>query len=244
MIEPIPAIDLIEGKCVRLTKGDYDSKKVYSDSPVDMALRFEAVGFKRIHLVDLDGAKSSHVVNLPVLREIATKTHLTIDFGGGIKSDDDIQAVFDNGAQWATVGSIAVTQVEKFDSWIQKYGADRLILGADVKDGFISIHGWKEQSRLRLFDFLDTYINKGIKHVLCTDINKDGMLKGTAVELYQSILERYPDCKLIASGGVSSIEDLKILNRADVPYVVFGKAIYEGRLDLNEVAKTFKMKAS
>lgn len=244
MIEPIPAIDLIDGKCVRLTKGDYDTKKVYSDDPVDMAKKFETLGFRRLHLVDLDGAKSHHVVNLQVLRDISKNTRLSIDFGGGIKSDADIAAVFENGADFATIGSVAVTQREKFVSWLGTYGAGRLILGADVKNGCISINGWKEESKQTLFDFLDSYIPLGVTRILCTDISKDGMLQGTAVELYRKIMQRYPACQLIASGGVSSMDDLIELDKAGIPAVVFGKAIYEGRLSLHDVAEKFKLKAS
>jgi phosphoribosylformimino-5-aminoimidazole carboxamide ribotide isomerase len=239
MLTPIPAIDIIEGQCVRLSKGDYASKKVYSGNPLDMAREFEAQGFKRIHLVDLDGAKSSHVVNLSVLRSIATNTRLTIDFGGGIKTDADLQAVFDNGAAMATIGSVAVKSPALFDQWLRRYGAERLILGADVKEGFISINGWKEESSIRLSDFLDTYINKGVTKVLCTDISRDGMLSGTSVGLYRQILSRHPDLYLIASGGVSSLQDLADLDEAGVPAVVFGKAIYEGRIRLDEVAARF-----
>lgn len=239
MLIPIPAIDIIEGHCVRLTKGDYASMKTYSADPFDIARRFEAQGFKRLHIVDLDGAKSSHVVNLSVLRSIATGTHLTIDFGGGIKTDEDLQAVFDNGASMATIGSVAIKNPTLFEQWLKRYGAQRLILGADVKDGYISINGWKEESSVLLHDFLDTYINKGVTNVLCTDISRDGMLSGTSVELYKQILERHPGLRLIASGGVSSIEDLIELDKAGVPAVVFGKAIYEGRIKLNEVAARF-----
>ena len=239
MLQPIPAIDIIEGKCVRLSKGDYAAKKVYDEEPVELAKRFEGLGFKRLHVVDLDGAKSSHIVNCKTLDAIAGKTNLLIDFGGGIKSNDDIKAVFDYGATWATVGSIAVKEPELFQSWITGYGAERLILGADVKNGVISINGWKEDSNINLFDFLKDYINKGINNVLCTDISKDGMLGGTATTLYKDIMDKYPKLALIASGGVSGIGDLMELDEAGIPFAVFGKAIYEGRIDLNEVAKKF-----
>ncbi len=243
MIEPIPAIDLIDGKCVRLTKGDYDSVKVYSNDPAAMARHFENMGFRRLHLVDLDGARNRHVVNLKVLQDITSQTRLKVDFGGGIKSDADIEAVFDSGAQWATIGSVAATQPALFDSWLARYGAKRLILGADVRDGHISINGWKEESPIRLFDFLDEYITgKGVKHVLCTDISRDGTLAGTSVELYRSIMKAYRRCKLIASGGISNINDIEELNAARIPAVVFGKAIYEGKLLLKEVTKKFLSK--
>jgi len=244
MIEPIPAIDLIDGKCVRLTKGNYDSKKVYSNDPVEIAKKFESFGFKRLHVVDLDGAKSHHVVNLKVLQQITTCTNLSVDFGGGIKSDEDLTAVFDSGAQFATIGSVAITQPQKFLKWLEKYGSQHLILGADVKDGFICINGWKEESKQTLFDFLDNYINKGVTHILCTDISKDGMLQGTAIELYRQIMVRFPTCNLIASGGVSSFDDILLLNKAGIPAVVFGKAIYEEKLSLEEIAEYFKLKVS
>ena len=241
MIELIPAIDIIEGKCVRLTKGDYASKKVYADSPVDMAQKFEAMGFKRLHVVDLDGAKSHHVVNLSVLEGIMTKTHLKVDFGGGIKTSDDLRRVLETGATWATVGSIAATEPETFAEWVALHGAERFILGADVKEGLISINGWKQESQLSLYDFLDHYIGMGISHVLCTDISKDGMLSGTATALYADIMERYPNCRLIASGGVSSMADIDQLQRLGIPAVVFGKAIYEGRISLPELAEKYNL---
>ena len=240
MIELIPAIDLIDGKCVRLTKGDYSSKKVYSNDPVEVARKFESFGFRRLHVVDLDGAKSHHVVNLPILSKIASATNLSIDFGGGIKSDEDLSAVFDNGAHFATIGSVAATQPAKFDAWLQKYGSDRIILGADVKNNYISINGWKEECQQTLFDFLNTYINKGISHVLCTDISKDGMLEGTAVKLYQKILSELPQMYLIASGGVSCMRDIENLILAKVPAVILGKAIYEGKVQLKDLSGFFK----
>ncbi|MBP3775045.1 MAG: 1-(5-phosphoribosyl)-5-[(5-phosphoribosylamino)methylideneamino]imidazole-4-carboxamide isomerase [Bacteroidaceae bacterium] len=239
MLEPIPAIDIIDGQCVRLSKGRYDTKTVYNENPVDVALQFEALGFQRLHVVDLDGAKSSHVVNLSVLKELTSKTKLHIDFGGGIKTDDDIKAVFQCGAEFVTIGSIAVKNPQIFEHWIETYGPKHIILGADVKDGYISINGWRECSDIPLFEFLDTYLNKGIKYILCTDISKDGMLKGTSVELYTQIMQRYPHCKLIASGGVSCMQDLTDLDAAKVPHVVFGKAIYENRIDMKEVAQRF-----
>lgn len=239
MLQPIPAIDIIEGKCVRLSKGDYAAKKIYDEKPLDLAKRFEDLGFKRLHVVDLDGAKSSHIVNCKTLDAIASKTNLLIDFGGGIKSDDDIKAVFDYGATFATIGSIAVKEPERFENWMNLYGNDRLILGADVKNGVISINGWKEDSNITLFDFLSQYINKGINNVLCTDISKDGMLAGTSLQLYKDILKKFPTCALIASGGVSGIGDLIDLDEAGIPYAVFGKAIYEGKIDLAEVSAKF-----
>lgn len=232
-IMPIPAIDLIDGKCVRLTQGDYATRRVYADNPVEMAQRFEAMGFRRLHLVDLDGAKSSHVVNLPVLRDIVRTTQLVVDFGGGVKTDDDMARVLDAGAQMVTCGSIAVKQPHTVMRWLEQYGADHLVLGADVKDGLVSINGWQEESAHRLIPFLADYLQAGLRHVLCTDIGRDGMLQGPAVELYSDILAHFPQCQLIASGGVSSMDDILLLNQAGVPAVVFGKAIYEGRIDMN-----------
>ena len=237
MIELIPAIDLIDGQCVRLTKGDYSTRKTYNEDPVAVAREFESYGFKRLHVVDLDGARSKHVVNHKVLERIAASTSgLVIDFGGGIKSDEDLRIAFDSGASLVTVGSIAATQPEMFIEWLQEYGADRLILGADVKDGRISINGWKEESTQELLPFLDLFIQKGTRHVLCTDISKDGMLQGPATPLYRKIMARYPECRLIASGGVSGMQDIIALDEAGIPAVVFGKAIYEGRISLKELA--------
>ena len=236
MIELIPAIDIIGGKCVRLTKGDYATEKVYNDDPVAVAKEFESYGFKRLHLIDLDGAKSKHVVNLETLRSIAEHTELTIDFGGGIKTDADIEAAFEAGAKYVTVGSIAVTQPKLFISWLKKYGSDNIILGADVKNGFISINGWKEDSQIKLAEFISSYWDKGVRNILCTEISKDGMLSGPATELYKQIMNLFPLCKLIASGGVSCLEDIKRLNEEGIPQVVFGKAIYEGRISLSELS--------
>ena len=235
MIELIPAIDIINGQCVRLTKGDYRQKTVYSDSPAEVAKGFEQLGFKRLHVVDLDGAKSKHIVNDEVLRSITKETILKVDFGGGIKTDEDIRKAFDAGAKMVTVGSIAVQQPELCFEWIRKYGAERIILGADVRHGKISINGWKEDSDEDLLPFLRKYIDAGIKNVLCTEISKDGTLAGPAIELYKSIMQEYPELHLIASGGVSSIDDIKALDAAGIPAVVFGKAIYEGRIDLKEL---------
>ncbi|MBR6286401.1 MAG: 1-(5-phosphoribosyl)-5-[Bacteroidaceae bacterium] len=237
MIEIIPAIDIIEGKCVRLTKGEYSSKKVYNEDPLEVARQFEDNGITRLHMVDLDGAKSSHVVNYNVLERIAGHTNLTIDFGGGIKSDEDVSIAFNSGSHMITVGSIAVKNKPLFVSWIKKFGADRIILGADVKDNKISINGWKEESNDNLVDFLKDYTAEGIERVLCTDISRDGMLKGPATGLYKSIMGEFPEMKLIASGGVSSIDDIDTLDKAGIPSVVFGKAIYEGRITMQELQK-------
>jgi len=235
MIELIPAIDIIDGKCVRLTKGDYDQKTVYRNSPAEVAKEFEQLGFKRLHVVDLDGAKSKHIVNDAVLRSITTATNLVVDFGGGIKTDEDIEKAFAAGASMVTIGSIAVTRPDLFGQWLEKYGADRIILGADVRNGKISINGWKEDSTEDLLPFLKKYIDAGVKNVLCTEISKDGTLQGPAIELYREVMEAYPELHLIASGGVSSKADIEALNRAGIPAVVFGKAIYEGRINLQEL---------
>lgn len=236
-ITPIPAIDLIEGKCVRLTQGDYATSHVYAEDPVDMARRFEDMGFTRLHLVDLDGAKSRHVVNDHVLKAITRTTKLIVDFGGGVKTDDDMARVLDAGAEMVTCGSIAVTQPDTVLGWMERYGAEHLILGADVKDGKISINGWQEDSAYELMPFLQRYLDAGMMHVLCTDISRDGMLQGPATALYGSIMQAFPHCRLIASGGVSCIEDILQLDKAGVPAVVFGKAIYEGKIDMKELAE-------
>ena len=235
MIELIPATDIIEGQCVRLTKDDYDQKTVYRDSPAEVAKEFEEIGFKRLHVVDLDGAKSKHIVNSDVLHRITTDTQLIVDFGGGIKTDEDIEKAFAAGASMVTIGSIAVTNPDLFMGWLEKYGAERIILGADVRHGKISINGWKEDSSEDLLPFLKKYVDAGVKNVLCTEISKDGTLTGPAIELYQSMMTAYPELHLIASGGVSSIDDIKALEAAGIPAVVFGKAIYEGKINLNEL---------
>lgn len=234
-IELIPAIDIIEGQCVRLTKGDYDQKTVYRDSPAEVAREFESFGFKRLHVVDLDGAKSKHIVNDAVLNAITSNTSLTVDFGGGIKTDGDIEKAFASGAAMVTVGSIAVTQPELFMGWLEKYGSERMILGADVRHGMISINGWKEDSSEELLPFLKKYVEAGVKNVLCTEISKDGTLAGPAIDLYKKVMDAYPQLHLIASGGVSSKEDILALDKAGIPAVVFGKAIYEGKINLKEL---------
>lgn len=232
MIELIPAIDIIEGKCVRLTKGDYDTKKVYGD-PVEMAVRFQQLGFSRLHVVDLDGAKSRHVVNIDALRGITSATDLTVDFGGGVKTDEDLEKAFAAGAGMVTAGSIAVTDPDKVLSWIGKFGAGRLILGADVRNGKISINGWKEDSQENLIPFLKRYVDAGIRNVLCTEISKDGTLEGPAIELYREIMRHYPTLHLIASGGVGCDDDIRALDDAGIPAVVFGKAFYEGKITIH-----------
>lgn len=235
MIELIPAIDLIDGKCVRLFKGDYGQKTVYNEDPVSQALEFQKLGFKRLHIVDLDGAKSKHIVNDQVLSSITTSTDLIVDFGGGIKSEEDIEKAFDAGAHMVTIGSVAVTQPDMFLGWLDKYGADRIILGADVRNGKVSINGWKEDSAEELLPFLEKYINAGVVNVLCTEISKDGTLSGPATELYRKVMEHYPQLHLIASGGVSCNDDIHQLEANGIPAVVFGKAYYEGKIDITEL---------
>ena len=235
MIELIPAIDIIDGKCVRLTKGDYNQKTVYNDSPADVARQFEDMGFKRLHVVDLDGAKSKHIVNDHVLKAITEATNLKVDFGGGLKTDDDLTKAFEAGASMVTIGSIAVTKPELFLSWLEEYGADKLILGADVRNGKISINGWKEDSTEELLPFLKQYVDHGVKNVLCTEISKDGTLQGPAIELYRQIMDAYPTLHLIASGGVGSTDDIRNLNESGIPAVVFGKAFYEGKINIEEL---------
>ena len=230
MIELIPAIDLIDGKCVRLTKGEYDSKRIYNEDPVAQAKEFEKLGFKRLHMVDLDGAKSKHVVNDDVLRAVTQETGLVVDFGGGIKTEEDIEKAFNAGAAMVTVGSIAVTKPELFMGWMEKYGAERMILGADVRNGKVSINGWLEDSEEDLLPFLKKYVDRGVRNVLCTEISKDGTLQGPATALYVEIMKAYPELHLIASGGVSCNEDIEQLDANGIPAVVFGKAYYEGKI--------------
>jgi phosphoribosylformimino-5-aminoimidazole carboxamide ribotide isomerase len=236
MIDIIPAIDLIGGKCVRLTQGDYSSKKEYGD-PLDMAMQFEDHGIRRLHLVDLDGAKAGKVVNYRVLEAIASKTGLVIDAGGGIKSDEDLRIVFESGAEMATGGSIAVKDPELFEAWIEEYGPDKIILGSDFKEGRIAVAGWTEATGEELMPFIGKWIDRGISKTICTDISKDGVLQGTSVGTYKEILSRFPDLYLVASGGVSSLDDLVLLMEAGVPGVILGKAIYEGRIGLKELEK-------
>ncbi|MEM6319579.1 MAG: 1-(5-phosphoribosyl)-5-[(5-phosphoribosylamino)methylideneamino]imidazole-4-carboxamide isomerase [Bacteroidota bacterium] len=228
----IPAIDLIEGKCVRLTQGDYNQKKIYNENPLEVAKQFEGAGIERLHLVDLDGAKAKHIVNWRVLEKIATKTSLQIDFGGGLKSDKDAEIAFNSGAQQITGGSIAVKDRPTFEGWLEKYGSEKIILGADVKNEQIAISGWQETTDLNLFDFLADYIQKGVRCIICTDIAKDGLLQGTSVDLYKKIRKEFPDLQLIASGGVTSMEDVEALTEIDCYGAIIGKAIYEGKLQL------------
>ena len=234
-IELIPAIDIIDGKCVRLTKGDYGQKKVYNDDPVAQAKEFEKLGMKRLHVVDLDGAKAKHVVNVDVLRGITAATGLKVDFGGGIKSDDDIEKAFAAGASLVTIGSIAVSQPDTFMRWLDRYGADKVILGADVRNCLVSINGWKEDTSEKLLPFLARYVKAGVKNVLCTEISRDGTLSGPSTDLYREVMEAFPGIHLIASGGVGRNEDIIELDEAGIPAVVFGKAWYEGKINLEEL---------
>jgi phosphoribosylformimino-5-aminoimidazole carboxamide ribotide isomerase len=237
MITVIPAIDILEGKCVRLEQGDYRIKKVYDADPLDVAMTFQDNGFTRLHMVDLDGARSSHVVNWSVLERLAARTLLNIDFGGGIKTDDDLRIVFGSGASMATIGSIAIRDKALFLSWITAYGPDKIILGADVKDQHIAISGWQEVTDIGIMPFLTEYTENGVKEVLCTDVSKDGMLKGASFDLYQMILEKFPAIRLLASGGITSVDDLEKLDRLGVSGAIIGKAYYEGRLSLKDLKK-------
>ncbi|MFK7952946.1 MAG: 1-(5-phosphoribosyl)-5-[(5-phosphoribosylamino)methylideneamino]imidazole-4-carboxamide isomerase [Ekhidna sp.] len=233
----IPAIDIIEGKCVRLSKGDYNTKKIYNEDPLEVAKSFEDAGLQYLHLVDLDGAKAKHIVNWKVLEKLATQTNLSIDFGGGIKSDEDLKIAFESGAEQITGGSIAVKEPIKFSSWITAYGAGKIILGADALDGKIAVSGWQEESDLEIEAFIQDYVAKGIEYVVSTDISKDGMLEGPSFDVYKAILEKMPDLKLIASGGVSNMDDLIQLKEQGLEGAIVGKAIYENRVTLKELGE-------
>lgn len=237
MIELIPAIDLIDGKCVRLTQGDYDTKKIYNEDPLEVAKMFEENGIRRLHLVDLDGARQGRIINYRVLERIATRTSLIIDFGGGLKQEGDLEIAFESGAQMVTGGSIAVKDPATFTSWIQKFGNEKIILGADAKDKKIAISGWEEATDKELVSFIREYYDKGITKTICTEISRDGMLQGPAIELYKEIKEALPFLYLIASGGVSSIQDIEKLEEAGIQAVIFGKAIYEGRIRLKDLLR-------
>lgn len=235
MIEIVPAIDIIGGKCVRLSKGDYGSMKVYNENPLDVARAFEDVGCTSLHLVDLDGAKSKHIVNYRTLEAIAGHTALHIDFGGGLKSNDDVRIAFESGAEKITGGSVAVTHHAMFEGWLNRYGSDAIILGADARNGKISTNGWLHDSEEQIVPFIRQYMEKGVTQVISTDINCDGMLSGPSLELYRSILAELPDLRLIASGGVSAMTDVEHLHEIGVPAVIVGKAIYEGRITMREL---------
>ena len=231
----IPAIDIIDGKCVRLTQGDYEQKKIYNEKPLEVAKQFEGAGLIRLHLVDLDGAKEKKVRNWKVLESIAAKTSLKIDFGGGIATEQDVRVVFNSGAEWATVGSIAVKNEAELVKWMLIFGGEKFMLGADVKDKLIAIHGWMETTELSIFDFLGNYISKGVQQAFCTDVSKDGKLEGPSLELYKEIIEKFPKFHFIASGGVAGMQDLESLKEIGCAGVIIGKAIYENRISLEEL---------
>jgi len=231
----IPAIDLIDGKCVRLTQGDYGQKKVYNENPLEVARSFEDAGLQYLHLVDLDGAKAGRVTNWSVVEAITGDTSLKVDFGGGIKTSEEIDRLFKAGVHQVNLGSIAVKDPKRVELWIEQFGADRIILSADVRQEKVAISGWQEESGLSVFDFIADYLGKGLRYVTCTDISTDGMLQGPNVDLYRKILERFPDIRLIASGGVSAMDDIKVLASTGVDGVIVGKAIYEGRIELKEI---------
>ena len=236
-IEIIPAIDLIDGKCVRLSQGDYNRKTVYNEDPLEVAKMFETAGIRRLHLVDLDGAKAKHIVNYKVLERIATKTNLVIDFGGGLKSDKDLKIAFNSGAAMVTGGSIAVKEKETFLNWLETYGSEKIILGADAKDEKIAVSGWQEETELPVIEFIEEFYSEGIKKVISTDISRDGMLTGPAFELYSEIMEKLPGIEIIASGGISSMDDIYKLAEMNVPGVITGKAIYEGKISLKKIER-------
>ena len=231
----IPAIDVIDGKAVRLTQGDYSQKKVYNEHPLEVAKQFEDAGLRRLHLVDLDGAKDGRVKNWKVLETLAAKTSLVIDFGGGLKTEKDLQIVFDSGAALATVGSIAVKNEEEFVKWLSRFGAEKFLLGADVKNEKIAVAGWLETTNIWIYDFIEKYLQHGVQQIFCTDVSKDGKLEGPSVDLYKSILEKFPELHFIASGGVSSIKDLDDLRNIGCKAAIVGKAFYEGRISISEL---------
>ncbi len=231
----IPAIDIIDGKCVRLYQGDYAKKTIYNENPLDVAKSFEDAGLQYLHIVDLDGAKAGKIVNYKVLESITSKTSLQIDFGGGISSDEQVKIPFECGAKQITIGSLAVKQPDIIKQWIKIYGSEAIIIGADVSNEKIQIHGWQEDSKLYVYDFIAQYYEMGIQYVMCTDISKDGTLKGTATDLYQKIKEQFKDLKLIASGGVGNMKDIEACDKVGCEGVIVGKAIYEGRIKLNEL---------
>lgn len=239
MIEIIPAIDIIDGKCVRLSQGDYGRKTIYHENPLEVAKMFEDAGLKRLHLVDLDGAKAHHIINQEVLQKIALQTKLIIDFGGGLKSDEDLKIAFQSGASMVTGGSIAVRSPEIFMKWIEKYGTEKIILGADAKNEMIAVAGWKESTGSDIFSFINKWHSAGIRKIISTDISRDGMLEGAATGLYTKILQSVPDAYLIASGGISSMADILELQEAGIPAVITGKAIYEGRITMEEIERFY-----
>ncbi len=232
---PIPAIDIIEGKCVRLTEGDYSQKKIYNEYPLEVAMEMEDAGLTRLHLVDLDGAKAGAVKNWKVLESIAGKTKLVIDFGGGIKTENDLNIIFNSGAALATVGSMAVKNEQEFIRWLGQFGANKFLLGADVKEEKITVGGWLEKTEIWVYDFIQQYVDRGVNQVFCTDVSKDGKLEGPAMDLYKNIIEKFPGLFFIASGGVSSLKDLEELRKLGCQGAIIGKAIYEGRISLHEL---------
>lgn len=235
MIQIIPAIDIIDGKCVRLTQGDYAQKKIYNENPLEVARSFEGAGIQRLHLVDLDGAREKRIINYKVLENIATHTSLAIDFGGGLQSDEDLKTAFECGATQVTGGSIAVKAPEVFMSWLEKYGNEKIILGADARDGRIAVSGWQETTGISIFDFLEDYVAKGVKYTISTDVAKDGLLQGPSTELYREMGEKFPGLSIIASGGISTMDDIRTLNTLEIYGVIVGKAIYENRISLKEI---------
>lgn len=237
MFHIIPAIDIIDGKCVRLSQGDYEQKKIYNENPLEVAKQFEDAGIRRLHLVDLDGAKQKKVVNYNVLEQIVGKTNLTVDFGGGVQTNEDIRAVFDSGAAQVTAGSIAVKNPALVGNWLAEFGSERIILGADAKNGKIAVSGWQETSDIWLADFVTTYVEKGIQYTISTDVAKDGMLAGPNVEMYRTLQAQFPELYIIASGGVSTFDDIKQLAELSIFGVIVGKAIYENRISLKEIER-------
>lgn len=237
MIEIIPAIDIIDGKCVRLSQGDYDTKKIYNESPVDVAKEFEANGVRRLHMVDLDGAKQGKIINIKTLEAVAEQTKLIIDFGGGIKRTEDVEAVLNAGAAMINIGSIAVKQPELVEDWIKQFGASKILLGTDVKNENIMINGWQQAADINIINYISAYVNRGVNQIFCTDISKDGLLQGTSIELYKKILNAFPQLHLIASGGITSIDDIEELNTIGCAGAIIGKALYEGRIQLHELKK-------
>lgn len=237
MIQIIPAIDMIDGKCVRLTQGDYDQKKIYNENPLEVAKEFEDAGLKRLHLVDLDGAKEKKVVNWKILEKIASQTSLLVDFGGGVQSDEDLRIVFESGAKQVTGGSIAVKNRDLFESWLETYGSEKIILGADAKNEKIAVSGWEEGTQLWVYDFVEEYVEKGIRYTISTDVAKDGLLQGPSFDLYKNLQDKCPELNIIASGGVSGIEDVEKLAEMNIYGVIIGKAIYENRITLKDLQR-------
>lgn len=237
MIQIIPAIDLIDGKCVRLSQGDYTRKKIYNENPLEVAKLFEEFGIKRLHLVDLDGAKLGKITNLGVLETIASKTSLVVDFGGGVKTQEDFSSVLNAGAQFVAVGSVAVKNPEMFAFWIQKFGSEKILLGTDVNNRKLAVSAWLETTQIDVFDFLNAKIKQGISTIFCTDIAKDGMLGGASTELYAQIIDAFPTINLIASGGISSVSDIELVDKIGCTGVIIGKAFYENKIQLSDIKR-------